>query len=177
MNQIRHNPTSRILGEYPLDKVLAQAMSKDDNRTMVIKKRKYSINRMKVFGIHGCKCVFCGLEGTKVILTQDNGGGLHLDLYAVTGAGYTLINRDHILPASLGGKSHVWNMRVLCSPCNTKRGNFVNNQDRRLILHREKMQFFYNRLRKQGINHILGYKLSNIIALALPTFLFSFFRS
>lgn len=160
MNQIRHNPTSRILGEYPLDKVLAQAMSRDDNRTMVIKKRKYSINRMKVFGIHGCKCAFCGLEGTKVILTQDAGGGLHLDLYAVTGAGFTLMNRDHILPDSLGGKNHVWNMRPLCQPCNTARGNTFTDKDKRLSAMRTKMQTFYNRLRKRQFGHKWAYRIS-----------------
>lgn len=32
---------------------------------------------------------------------------------------------DHIVPASLNGGSHRANLRVLCRPCNSRRGGFL----------------------------------------------------
>jgi 5-methylcytosine-specific restriction endonuclease McrA len=165
---IKHNPKSKILGEHPLDEVLTVAMREKHNRHMVINGRKYSTTRMKVFGLHGCKCVRCGLEGTKVILTQDAGGGLHLDLYAEGKGGYTLLNRDHILPASMSGKDHVWNMRPMCAPCNTKRGNHYTKEDRKLFNYRENMRVFYYRLRKRKVSHKWSYRISGWLAHILP---------
>ena len=162
--KIRHNPSSTILGELPVEEVLHKSMTQQNSSHTIHDGRKYSITRMKVFALHGCKCVFCGIEGTKIILTQDNGGGLHLDLYAENKNGYTLMNRDHILPASKGGQNNVWNMRPLCAPCNTKRGNTYTFEDQRLFTVRNKMAKIYNYLRRRRVAHKWSYRLSRWVA-------------
>lgn len=106
---------------------------------------------MATFALHGCKCDFCGLEGTKIILSEDAGKGLHLDLFAEVDGRYVLMNRDHILPASKGGKNTVWNMRPLCQPCNTKRGNKFTSEDKALVEYRVRLKMFYERLRRRNI--------------------------
>lgn len=101
-------------------------------RSSEVKAKYEGIARMRVFAVHGCKCAKCGLEGTTVLRTQDKGGGLHVDLYAVKDGVYHLLNRDHILPASLGGPNHLWNLRPTCEKCNSSRGNKYTEEDRRL---------------------------------------------
>lgn len=98
----------------------------------VRKKNGPGLSRMRVFAVHGCKCSKCGLEGTEVLHTVDKGGGHHVDLYAVKDGVYHLLNRDHILPASLGGPNHLWNLRPTCEKCNSSRGNKYTEEDRRL---------------------------------------------
>jgi hypothetical protein len=71
-----------------------------------------------------------------VLHTVDKGGGHHIDLYAVKDGVYHLLNRDHILPASLGGPNHLWNLRPACSCCNSNRGNTFTAEDAKLYLHR-----------------------------------------
>lgn len=54
-----------------------------------------------------------------------------------------LANRDHIVPASLGGTNHRSNLRLAHAPCNVKRGNGLpNNGD---PSHAEKREFAFNR--------------------------------
>lgn len=151
---LRHNPKSIILGELPLEDVLSRSMSQGFNaRSWIHEGDKFSISRMRVFAIHGCRCTMCGLEGTKVIMSKDNGGGLHIDLYAETKRGYTLMNRDHILPASKKGKDSVWNMRPTCAPCNTKRGNHYTKKDKALFRRRQTVKGIATKvLRNRFIN-------------------------
>lgn len=170
--KVKHNPSAKILGELDVDYVINHVMSGKNSRTVTHEGRTYSATRMRVFGMHGRCCQFCGLEGTKIILTQDRVGhggkgnpGLHLDLYAERDGGYVLMNRDHILPASKGGKDNVFNMRPLCAPCNTKRGNKFTDADKKLFKVMDKMgalyTFFYH---KRGFSHKWSYRLSFALA-------------
>ena len=105
-----------------------------------------SVVRLRTFAVHGCKCDKCGLEGTTVLRTQDNGGAFHVDLYAVKDDVYHLLNRDHILPASLGGPNHLWNLRPMCEKCNSSRGNTYTEEDRKLYEFRQRWRTWGERL-------------------------------
>ena len=116
--------------------VLARAGTRF-RRTSSSVKEEFGLSRMRVFAVHGCKCYKCGLEGTEIIFTVDNGGGRHVDLYANVDGEYTLMNRDHILPASKGGQNHLWNLRPACEKCNSNRGNEYTDEDKASYQHRQ----------------------------------------
>ena len=164
--KFRHNPSSKIIGEVPLEDVFSRVMNeKRRGCRITIEKRTYSADRMRVFALHGCKCHFCGREGTKIILTEDGGGSLHLDLYAVEANGYILMNRDHIKPQSLGGGNEVFNMRPTCAPCNSKRGNKYTKEDKHLFSQRQRAAAIFHRLCcRQWFAYKLRYKVSNWVA-------------
>lgn len=94
-----------ILEEYPLSKL----EELKDHR------------RMRVFYQKGCKCVECGIEGTKLALGKaKRGGGLHIDVY--TDDFYPL-TVDHIVPKSKGGSDDIENLQPMCCLCNWSKGN------------------------------------------------------
>lgn len=130
-----------------------------------------SLNRMRVFAVHGCKCDICGREGTEVIHTVDNGGGHHVDLYAVEDNRYILMNRDHILPASKGGPNHLWNLRPMCEPCNSKRGNTYTDEDKALYERRLRWAQFGNKLFRHVpfLSDGMIYRASMILAKLFPS--------
>lgn len=164
--KVKHNPSARILGELDADFVIDHAMSGKHSRSITHEGRTYSVTRMRVFGMHGRKCQFCGIEGTKIILTQDRVGfggkgnpGLHLDLYAERNGGFLLMNRDHIIPASKGGKDTIWNMRPCCQLCNTKRGNNFTKKDEKQARVYNFAARIYNRIWYK-LGHKWSYRLS-----------------
>lgn len=64
----------------------------------------------------------CGRTATHFAATRhpnDKVSPFVMNLYA----GTVLLTQDHIVPKSLDGSNHVDNMRVMCAPCNGKRGN------------------------------------------------------
>lgn len=132
----------------------------------VRKKIGPGLSRMRVFAVHGCKCSKCGLEGTEVLHTVDKGGGHHIDLYAVKDGHYVLINRDHILPASMKGPNHLWNLRPMCEPCNSKRGNVYTDADKELFNHRLRWTRWGKRLFSWApwLSDRAIYRLSDLLA-------------
>lgn len=122
--------------------------------------------RMRVFAVHGCKCCKCGIEGTEVLHTMDAGGGHHIDLFAVKDGVYRLMNRDHILPASLGGPNHLWNLRPMCAHCNSERGNTYTDEDKKLFVHRLRWAQWGNRLFRwtPWLSDRAIYRLSDLLA-------------
>lgn len=77
--------------------------------------------RYMTFYQKGVKCVCCGKEGTHFKLCGEEGTNRrHFNLYADDG---TLITKDHIIPASKGGRDHVSNMQPMCTLCNGAKGN------------------------------------------------------
>lgn len=133
----------------------------------VKKKPDFSgLSRMRVFAVHGCKCCKCGLEGTEILRTQDAGGGMHVDLFAVKDGVYQLLNRDHILPASCGGQNHLWNLRPMCEKCNSSRGNEYTDEDRALFTYRLRWAQWGNRLFRwtPWLSDRTIYRLSSFLA-------------
>ena len=68
----------------------------------------------------GYNCVGegCEVKGTHFALGEDNGGGLHMDLYGYEDGELIMLTIDHIKPKSKGGKNHVKNYQNLCKICN-----------------------------------------------------------
>ena len=143
MNPVLPGKFGTIVEHLDINKVMTDALEMASElprrrrlgnrvRSSEIKAKFEGLARMRVFAVHGCKCSKCGLEGTTVLRTQDKGGGLHVDLYAVKDGSYVLMNRDHILPASKGGPNHLWNLRTTCETCNSRRGNTYTDDDKRL---------------------------------------------
>lgn len=84
--------------------------------------------RLMVFYNKGVTCALCGKKhGAYIGHYQQKDGQIHIDVYCEDG---TMINRDHIIPKSKGGKNILDNLQPTCEPCNSKKGN--GDQSRRL---------------------------------------------
>lgn len=78
------------------------------------------------------KCWKCGIEASCFIANKhmkDKVGNPVLDLFAENNGAMVMMNRDHIIPQSLGGSNNLKNMRVACEPCNGTRGAKMNKED------------------------------------------------
>lgn len=94
--------------------------------------KKFNIENLRTFALHGCTCVRCGRTGTKVIAWEDKGHSLHVDLFAESDGKLVMMNRDHIVPKSLRGANSVWNYQPMCIKCNCKKGNVMTVADKHL---------------------------------------------
>ncbi len=81
--------------------------------------------RYQLFSTKGLRCVRCGIEGSFFSLerntanTANNPDRYHFNLYGLEPDGtWVLITKDHIIPASKGGKDKLSNMQVMCTKCN-----------------------------------------------------------
>ena len=122
----------KILAHLPVKETLKMSLrSHECSRVKATDGKSYKVSGLKSFGMHGCKCVRCGREGNVVIVWIDNGGGQHIDLFAMH-QGYQrpiLMNRDHIIPRSKKGPNSEWNYQTMCVKCNTKKGNRETPED------------------------------------------------
>lgn len=94
---------------------------------------KANSDRYKTFFVKGTSCCKCGLEATHFVLEQcpmpkrysmpDN--RFHFNLYGMKDGKEVLFTKDHILPKSKGGKNILSNYVPMCKPCNTEKGNKV----------------------------------------------------
>ena len=78
------------------------------------------------------RCWCCGCQADRWVV--DKGANDHvglpvLNLYGLANKKLVLINRDHIIPRSLGGIDDNENLRAACEVCNSERGNQVNSDD------------------------------------------------
>lgn len=89
--------------------------------------------RLLFLGSSGAlKCWKCGIEASCFIANKhknDKVGAPVLDLFAENNGSMVMMNRDHIIPSSLGGSNVLKNMRVACEPCNSGRGAKMNKED------------------------------------------------
>lgn len=76
--------------------------------------------RLGVFYYKGVKCCYCDIKGTYLIRCIDKFGNEHIDLYTED---FKLMNVDHIVPKSRGGKKVLHNLVPSCYKCNSKKGN------------------------------------------------------
>lgn len=84
--------------------------------------------RMKAI-LNSQTCVGCDLEGNVFRLEKNGIRRPHLNLYHKTPRGdYIMLTRDHIIPKSVGGLSIEVNQQVMCSECNSKKGNRIETK-------------------------------------------------
>jgi len=78
--------------------------------------------RLQVFAEKGLKCVHpdCDRVASRLILTQDVAGGLHLDVFTHD---LLHLNVDHIHPLSKGGSDHLSNKQPMCARHNARKSN------------------------------------------------------
>lgn len=82
---------------------------------------KMGSQRYKLFHRDGTECVTCGVKGTHFKLQRSKGSKrFHFNLFTDEGV---LMTKDHIIPKSKGGLNTLDNYQVMCTHCNTKKGN------------------------------------------------------
>lgn len=124
----------KILKTYTIDEIKAHG----DAEFFLDKEvtdAKIKLRRAHVYNKLGCECVEpgCKLSGYHYAVGKDNGGGIHLDLYAYDHYGdLVMITIDHKLPKSKGGKNHISNYQQMCMPHNSKKSN-IHNFNRKFI--------------------------------------------
>lgn len=82
-------------------------------------------HRLQVFHLKGLVCVYCGIEGNKIVISDHGKGGIHKDLYHWTEEKKVLMTVDHIIPRSKGGKDFITNKQPMCTNCNSKKSDKI----------------------------------------------------
>lgn len=110
----------RLIGEEYLNR--EDARNKNSHDMIVDGFHVHPVSmRYMTFYQKGTTCACCGKRGTHFKLCGEPGTNRrHFNLFADDG---TLFTKDHILPASKGGKDNVANMQPMCEPCNLAKGN------------------------------------------------------
>ena len=118
--------TNRVINKYSVQEILSwlkQAKKPHDYLPGGFKVHTNSA-RLRLFR-QSQVCVACGIKATHFQLEWPVGQGIpHLNMYAINKRGKTiLMTRDHIEPKSLGGTDRLVNSQVMCSKCNSLKGN------------------------------------------------------
>jgi len=78
------------------------------------------------------RCWSCGCYADRWVADKgqnDKLGPPVLNLYGIRRGKLVLMNRDHIIPRSLGGTDAIENLRPACEVCNGRRGNAITKED------------------------------------------------
>jgi len=94
--------------------------------------------RLKVFYEKGCKCKFCGVEGTQILHSLDKYNNLHIDIFTDS---LILMTVDHIFPKSKGGAYHISNLQPLCRGCNILKSD---NCDSDIVVKKYNLEKYYS---------------------------------
>ena len=88
-------------------------------------------NRLRCFKFHGIECKHCGIVGVFFAIERSHEGHdtWHLNLYAHNQYGHeVLMTADHIVPRSRGGSNELENLQTLCTKCNHKKDNKLEEE-------------------------------------------------
>jgi hypothetical protein len=85
-------------------------------------------HRLTVFANKGRKCVICDREGVLLLVREDKGDELHVDLYTDD---FVLMTVDHIVPKKIARQmgwtfeqiEDLLNKQPMCDPCNGKKSD------------------------------------------------------
>jgi len=78
------------------------------------------------------KCWSCGCVADRWVADQARNNKMGypvVNLYGIRDGRLVLMNRDHIIPKSLGGLDMVENLRPACAVCNTTRQNVITDEE------------------------------------------------
>lgn len=87
---------------------------------------RVSSDRLSLFNEKGVQCVHCSTKGEYFRKTTSNSSYtvFHFNLYGTDSKGReVLMNKDHIIPKSKGGRDVFNNFQTMCAPCNSRKGN------------------------------------------------------
>ena len=88
-------------------------------------------NRLKCFKFHGVVCKHCGAVGVFFAIekARDASDCWHLNLYAYNANNEeVLMTADHVIPRSRGGCNELENLQTLCTDCNFKKDNKLEEE-------------------------------------------------
>jgi hypothetical protein len=113
-------------------------------------------NLFKNFKGKPIRCWHCGCEADRWIADRGpkHQGSPVLNLYGMRYGELVLMNRDHIIPKSLGGVDDVANLRPACEVCNGDRGNTLDpdelqfRKDNPHLIDRYRLEVGQNNARK-----------------------------
>ncbi len=119
------------LGKYEIDDVLKHVSLNPEDKPKNVRFNGHRIfmgsKRYQNFKAHGNICVECGLVGTHFYLERHKNqmsGNYHFNMYGLNSDGEeVMLTKDHIVPKAKGGLDEIINFQVMCSPCNSKKGD------------------------------------------------------
>jgi hypothetical protein len=125
------------LNKFALEEIFSYVGHNKKYRTFLLPDGKqYNVRanslRLQLFK-QTVECVDCGCRAnTFCIDCTPQKQDYHLNLYhcyvdRLGETHYTLMTQDHIIPISHGGPNELWNLQVMCSPCNKKKDNDLRN--------------------------------------------------
>ena len=83
--------------------------------------------RVLTFYYHGLSCVTCGVKGTFFAVERwphQHTDSWHINLYGHRAdRTEVLMTKDHVIPASKGGKNLLSNLQPMCKKCNEIKGD------------------------------------------------------
>lgn len=123
-------------GKFNINEVLPFITdNKRDKKIYIVNNKPFIVRmdsiRYKVFA-QNLSCAKCNIKGSFFLLQQTKDEFVkkniaHFNFYAEKSDGeLILMTKDHIIPKSKGGKDSLDNFRTMCSPCNNKRGNNID---------------------------------------------------
>lgn len=128
------------IGIYPLEAVLPFVFFGKKEKSIKLYDEhpvKMGSLRYQVFASKGTKCVKCGLEGRYFALEQNfalrdaKSKSFHFNLYGLDESGEeVLFTKDHITPKSRNGSDQLENLQPMCYPCNYRKKDYDNDDDR-----------------------------------------------
>ncbi len=119
------------LGKYEIDEVLTHVSLNPEDKPKNIRFNNHRIfmgsKRYQNFKAHGNVCIECGLTGSYFYLERHKKqltGKFHFNMYGLNASGEeVMLTKDHIVPKAKGGSDDIVNFQVMCSPCNSKKGD------------------------------------------------------
>lgn len=119
------------INEFKLKDVFA-AMNRGKKTKLGKHRVKVGSCRLRLFKKNH-KCVNCGLEANTFILEKCHTSDVtpHLNMYRKCRNGrLILFTKDHIIPKSKGGKTHMSNLQTMCCYCNVCKGDKVEKPNK-----------------------------------------------
>ncbi len=127
----------------------------------LLKGKECSISASSKFFTHlhtngiDINCVFCGCKAQSWILERgknEPSAKPVLNIFSEKNGRKVMMNRDHIIPKSVGGSDDFANFRVTCSDCNATRGNFLNAED--LLFAKQHPELFNIERQQNGLKSL-----------------------
>jgi hypothetical protein len=125
---IEERPKRIALGEVAMADVLDYVSTEPNaEREYVVGGVAYLVKmtslRYQVFKRDHCRCVCCGLAGTKMVLEKRGPASrAHFNLYGIEDGREVLFTKDHVIPLAHGGTGRLDNLQTMCTICNILKG-------------------------------------------------------